>query len=204
MKIILSLLGTIIFVFGIHAQDIKKKGNVTVKTTLAGQYSPLSQLSHNATGYKFFIQDSILKNFQLEFQLERYIGSDSAKVNSLVGEVNVDTSIRFELIPDIKQDGSLLLLFYWQRGAISQILPSHKGYQYKWIVFEESGSPIKRETPLLLIYEEKLYDDTLEKAIHKFSKSTSFKNNDKESIIKNLYLITDSFSLISYTIYSPK
>lgn len=197
MKILLSIV-SIIFVFNLHAQYTTSRGNVRVETTRAGEYSPLSQLSPAAIGYKFFIQDTVMKNFNIEFQIEKHTGASSLDTIAFGKILHISTSFRFELIPDIKQHGTLLLMLYWAGGARTRIMYSNEGYQYKWKEFVYSAPIEKSGSPLLLIYEDKLNDDTQEKAVHALFQSSSFKNSNKESIVKKLYSVLDSFLLVSY------
>jgi endonuclease V-like protein UPF0215 family len=73
------------------------------------------------------------------------------------------------------------------------------GGRFKWNVF--TATPLGKEIPVLLMYEEHPNGNPLEKNITKLFESASFKNiKDKKELIKKIQAETASFYLLFYDV----
>lgn len=199
MKLVLYLILSVV-VLNIQAQVVNKKqvGDVTVVTTRAGTDKPV--FSPNAIGYKYILQDTVLKQFDVELTIEEYVKGDVTKVDPIREKVTICRFASFELIPDIKPDNTLYLFFHWGRSITGKRIPQQEGFQYKWVQFSESiSSGIGGSCPLLLVYSVKINDDHLEKTITSLVKSIPAKDMNKDNLVKRLRPVTDSFLILNYT-----
>jgi hypothetical protein len=209
MKIIFLTLCFLAFLSSAVAQEegpgkiITTKDGKKIKTVTmprGGQPPIISyMLSSGYKAYKIRLHDSIRQSsFDVKFYVEEY-RKDSIITHEPTFLEAAKSRFIAEILPGITPEGRMFLHIRTPEFGIARYFQPKDGGRFKWNVFTET--PLGKEVPSLLMYEEKPDNSQMEENITKLFESASFKNlKDKKDIVKKIQTETASFYLLLYDV----
>jgi len=183
---------------------------VRLVTTLHGEGTNFMDGLIGYENLKILLTNPINKrDFKVRYYLEEY-KSDTL----FTKEIALHSSSKLSYINEITigRMANNMLMILLQIPGFTQVyyLPSVEVHDpsvliknFKWRFF--SDLPLSSKTPILLIYNESLEDDTFEKKFDSLFQSLSFKNlRGKDKIVHQIKSVTDNFYMIFYDVILNK
>jgi hypothetical protein len=209
MKIIFFTFCFFVFLSSVVAQEegrekiitTKEGKNVKIVTSRREERAPIVNymLSSGYKAFKVKLNDSIHhSSFYVKFYVEEYC-KDSVITHRPIFFESAKSSFVSEILPGIMPDSTLLMLISSPGAEIARYFRPKDSGRFKWNIF--TATPIGKEIPVLLMYEENLNGNPIEKNIIKLFESASFKRiKDKKALLKKIQAETASFYLLFYDI----
>jgi hypothetical protein len=156
-------------------------------------------LSSGYKAHKIRLSDSIHHaSFYVKFYVEEY-RKDSVITHEPIFFESAKYSFISEILPGIMPDNVLLLHISTPATEVARYFHPKDGGRFKWNVF--TSTPLGKEVPVLLMYEEYPDGNPLEINIAKLFESASFKDiKDKKALIKKIQGETASFYILFYDV----
>lgn len=208
MKIIFAFLFlTVFFIVKMPAQQVPfpDRSKVRVVTTPRGDNSWKQKPTEGAESRKV-LTDELLNDTYFTLFIKEYSGGkeiDNEFDLILANRYTKGNKIILEIVPDIVNDKHLRLFTYYPGGEIFLQKISSMGTHFKCAFFEKSKkNEYDKKIPILLIYEEKELDSSIENLINESQKDGVLPDNP--NMDKNLYPHINRYFIVYYVLTEIK
>lgn len=195
------------FVVKMPAQQVTfpDRSKVRVETRPRGDNSLKLTPTEGAESHKV-LTDGLLNDTYFKLFIKEYSGGkeiDNEFDLILANRYTKGNKIILEIIPDIEDDKHLRLFTYYPGGEVFVPKISSENTRFKYALFEKSiKNEYNKKTPILLIYEEKELDSSIENLINKNQKDGVLPDNP--NMDKNLYPRINRYFIVYYVLTEIK
>lgn len=200
MKAILK--GLLVFILLFFTQlsiNAQRKDGAVVVTTPRGTTQPLSGGVKESESYKYIITESVA-DFDVVFYIEKHSKTEDVLRFEWQRAKAKGKNYIFELILKQEKNNSLSLSVVNYGGVFGYTIAPKEGNWFKCKHFaDETNLSKKEKVPLLLFYEERLYESFKESEINKLYEGLL--EPEKETyILSDILDITNTFFMITYDV----
>ncbi|SFK46859.1 hypothetical protein [Proteiniphilum acetatigenes] len=195
------------FVVKMPAQQVPfpDRSKVRVETRPRGDNSLKQKPTEGAEGLKV-LTDGLLNDTYFTLFVKEYSGGKEI-VNEfdliLADRYTKGNKIILEIIPDIVNDKHLRLFTYYPGGESFRQKISSENTRFKYALFEKSKkNEYDKRIPILLIYEEKELDSSIENLIKENQKDEFLPDN--LNMDKNIYPHLNRYFIVYYVLTEIK